>query len=94
MIKYLINGREVEQNEFMMAYYSESLNQQSKTDLTLLFTRGLAEAILTEEQLKELAKKLASFYTINQFARTQYREVNGFMFEMSPVLEAAPEVAE
>lgn len=89
MMKYFINHREVEQKEFIMAYYAESLNHTSKTDLGLLFTRGLAEALLTQEQLQALADKLASYYTLNQFAHQRCREINGFVFEMEPVLEAA-----
>lgn len=82
IMKYFINYEEVEAKDFFMKFYATSLNVESQTNLSLLYTRGLAEALLTPEQLQEIADKLASYYGTVSFQKQPVHVVGNVVFEI------------
>ena len=98
IMKYFINYEEVEAKDFFMRFYATSLNTESQTNLGLLYTRGVAEALLTTEQQQAVADKLANYYGTVSFQRQPVHVVGNVVFEIrqDEILEpvAANEVSD
>ena len=95
-MKYFINHQEVEAKDFFMKFYATSLNTESQTNLGLLYSRGVAEALLTEEQLKAVSEKLSNYYGTVSFQKQSVHVVGGAIFEIrkdEDELDAAHEVS-
>ena len=96
-MKYFINHQEVEVKDFFMKFYATSLNTESQTNLGLLYSRGVAEALLTEEQLKAVSEKLSNYYGTVSFQKQSVHVVGGAIFEIrkdEQVEETAHEVSD